>query len=111
MFAGWNADRWAILGFALCVVASILVVSCFWPFSTVDTAAHLASAQGFAEIIGGESDLVSRLLEWNFVPPPNLLVQLVLGALVPVVGSHWAKRLILAGYVLVFSVAAGWAIR
>jgi hypothetical protein len=78
-----------------------------WPFPTVDTAAHLAFAQGFAEVIGGESDLVSRLLEWNFVPPPNLLVQLALGAMVPVVGSHWAERLILAGYVLVFSAAAG----
>lgn len=110
MFTDWNADRWAIVGLILCVVAEVLFVLAFSPFPTVDTAAHLASARGFSEVIGGESDTTSRLLEWNVIPPPNLLPQLALGALVPVVGSHWAERLILVGYVLVFSVAAGWAI-
>ncbi|MFO0701017.1 MAG: hypothetical protein U0236_17480 [Nitrospira sp.] len=111
MFAGWNADRWAILGLTLCIVVQVLFVLAFDPFPTVDTAAHLASARGFADVMDGGSVTTSRLLEWNVVPPPNLLPQLALGALVPAVGSLWAERLILVGYIIVFSLAAGWAIR
>ncbi len=111
MFAGWDAERWAILGLIVCVLAQVLFVLAFDPFPTVDTAAHLASARGFADVIGGGSVATSRFLEWNFVPPPNLLPQLALGALVPAMGSLWAERLILVGYVILFSVAAGWAIR
>lgn len=111
MFVGRNADRRAILGLTLCVIAHVLFILSFDPFPTVDTAAHLGSARGFADMIEGRSSITSQFLEWNIVPPPNLLPQLALGALVPAVGSLWAERLVLLGYVVVFSVAAGWAIR
>lgn len=111
MVPGWNADRWVIVGLIVCVVVQVLFVLAFDPFPTVDTAAHLASARGFADVIGGGSITTSQFLEWNLVPPPNLFPQLALGALVPAVGSLWAERLILVGYVIVFSFAAGWAVR
>ena len=111
MFAGWNADRWTIGAFTVCVLGQVLFVLSFSPFPTVDTASHLASARVFADVINGGSATTSALLEWNFVPPPNLLPQLTLGLLVPVMGPLWAERLILVGYVIVFSFAAGWAIR
>ncbi|HMS84409.1 MAG TPA: hypothetical protein PKD12_12220 [Nitrospira sp.] len=112
MFAGWNhVDSWALRGFITCVLAEVLFVLVFDPFPTVDMAAHLASARGVADIIGGGSVTTSHLLEWNFIPPPNLLPQLVLGALVPTVGSLWAERCILVTYVIVFSLSAVWAIR
>jgi len=111
MFASWNADRWAIVALTVCVIAQVLFVLAFDPFPTVDTAAHLGSARGFADVIAGESVTLTQFLEWNIVPPPNLLPQLALGALVPAVGSLWAERLVLLGYIIVFSVAAAWAIR
>lgn len=111
MFAGWDADRWIILTFIVCIIAQVLFILAFDPFPTVDTAAHLGSARGFADVIAGESVTPSQFLEWNIVPPPNLLPQLTLGALVPAVGSLWAERLILLGYIILLSIAAGWAIR
>lgn len=111
MFASWDADRWTIVVLTVCVIAQMLFILAFDPFPTVDTAAHLGSARGFADFIAGESVTPSQFLEWNIVPPPNLLPQLALGMLVPAVGSLWAERLILLGYVIVFSLAGGWAIR
>jgi hypothetical protein len=111
MFASWDADRWAIMVLTACVIAQVLFILAFDPFPTTDTAAHLGSARGFADFIAGESVTPSQVLEWNIVPPPNLLPQLALGVLVPAVGSLWAERLILLGYVIMFSLAGGWAIR
>lgn len=111
MCIGWNTDRWASLGLTACVLAQVLFILAFDPFPTADMAAHLASAGGFAKVIGGGSVTTSRFLEWNFIPPPNLLPQLALGALVPAVGSRWAEQIILIGYVITFTFAASWAIR
>lgn len=111
MFAGWDVSRWTIVAFTVCVVAEVLFILAFSPFPTVDTAAHLASARGLADVISGGSVTTSRLLEWSFVPPPNLLPQLALTVLVSVLEPLWAERFILVGYVIVFSFAAGWAVR
>ena len=69
------------------------------------------SAKGLSDFVAGSSITASRALEWNFVPVPNLLPELVLAAVMRVIGPHWAERLIVLGYVALLPFAAVWAIR
>lgn len=111
MVDSWSVDRRALLALSACVAAQLLFVLAFDPFPGEDTATHLVSAKGLSDFVAGSSITASRVLEWNFVPVPNLLPELVLAAVMRVIGPHWAERLIVLGYVALLPFAAVWAIR
>jgi hypothetical protein len=60
------------------VIVALGYVLSFDPFPTVDIASHLASARGMVDFLRGPSALAERMLEWHFLPVPNLLPQLAL---------------------------------
>ena len=96
-----------LTGAVLLEVAYILLFS---PFVTDDGALHIGSAAALVDSIGG-FELGDRFLEWNPVPAPSVLANLLLALLLPLVGVDWAERLVVVFYVCALPAATLYAIR
>jgi hypothetical protein len=98
-----------VLGVA--VLLEVAYVLLFSPFVTDDAALHIGSAAALNDSIVGGLEVADGYLEWNPWPAPSVLANLLLAALLPVVGIDWAERLVILVYVCALPAAALYAVR
>ncbi len=96
-----------LAGALLLEVAYVLLFS---PFVTDDGPLHVGSAAALLDSIGG-SDPWGRFVEWNPIPAPAIVANLLLVGLLPIVGMEWAERLLVIGYVCGVPLATLYAVR
>ncbi len=100
----------AMLALAGALVLEITYVLLFSPFVTDDGPLHVGSAAALLDSIGG-SDPWGRFIEWNPLPAPSIVANLLLAGLLPLVGMEWAERLVVIGYVCGVPLATLYAVR
>ena len=83
------------------LLLEIAYVLLFSPFVTDDGPLHVGSAAALLDSIGG-SDPWGHFVEWNPIPAPSHRRESAARGLLSVVGTEWAERLVVIGYVCGF---------